>query len=121
MWVGCSVVRTDSGLAEAQAAVDEALATPVAGSLAERLDLRDALTVARTHLASARRRTESRGTHLRADHPVTRDPEWIRVQTVSERDGALVIEDIVPEVDEAMMSLWQSSPENRREPLLGFE
>lgn len=121
MWVGCSVVRTDSGLAEAQAAVDEALATPVAGSLAERLDLRDALTVARTHLASARRRTESRGTHLRADHPVTRDPEWIRVQTVAERDGALVVEDIVPEVDEAMMSLWQSSPENRREPLLGFE
>ncbi|MBD3176364.1 MAG: FAD-binding protein, partial [Armatimonadia bacterium] len=120
MWRGCSVVRTEEGLAEAQGAVDAAVASPPSGSLTERLDLRDALAVARTHLACARRRKESRGTHLRADHPVTKDPEWVRIQTLRLTDGDLEIEDIVPEFDDNILKLWQESPENRSEPLAGF-
>jgi len=121
MWRGCSVVRDDAGLCKALADVREIGSQRAQGSRADLLDLRDALAVAETHLVSARSRTESRGTHFRADHPRTADPEWIRIRTVRlADDGSLVLDVVVPDVAEDVLNAWLTSPERRSEPLLGY-
>jgi len=121
MWRHCSVVRDDAGLSTAIATVREMSSEPVLGSTGELLDLRDALAVAEAHLMSARSRTESRGTHFRADYPRTVDPEWICIQTVRlGEDGNLLVEAFVPDVEEEVMNAWLASPERRSQPLLGY-
>jgi succinate dehydrogenase/fumarate reductase flavoprotein subunit len=54
--------------------------------LARILELRHMLQAARLHAMAALRREESRGAHLRTDHPAIRDPWWRRHQLVR-RDG----------------------------------
>jgi L-aspartate oxidase len=75
---GAGVVRSEASLAGARAALAEAVsvlghpaASVGAGELANLLQLADAL------LASATARTESRGSHARAEYPET-EPSWRR-------------------------------------------
>jgi fumarate reductase (CoM/CoB) subunit A len=119
LWRRCTIVRDDEGLAAAEGKVLGLAGEPVTGPVEAVRDLRDGLLVARAILACARRRTESRGTHYRADHPRTIDPEWVRLQTVAlDDDGALVLGDEVPEIPEPLYAAWMKSPERRGEPLL---
>ena len=83
----CGVVRTGEGLERALREL-----TALEGSLAPlafdpmEVELGNLLTVARLMVLSARRRTESRGVHLRTDHPQRDDERWRRHVTVR-RDG----------------------------------
>ena len=77
MWRGAGVIRTEEGLAETQRALDGWLAAASsegprtdADTLAEHED-RNLLTVASELVRAARRRTESRGAHHRADDPAS--------------------------------------------------
>ncbi|MCC5675128.1 L-aspartate oxidase [Kocuria rhizophila] len=77
MWRGAGVIRTEEGLAETQRALDGWLAASSsegprtdADTLAEHED-RNLLTVASELVRAARRRTESRGAHHRADDPAS--------------------------------------------------
>jgi len=76
MWRGAGVIRTEEGLAETQRALDGWLAASSEGprtdadTLAEHED-RNLLTVASELVRAARRRTESRGAHHRADDPAS--------------------------------------------------
>lgn len=118
LWRACTVVREETVLAAALDDVAEMATTPAGGALGEVLDLRDGLACARAHLLCARARTESRGTHFRADHPATRDPEWIAMQTVRlSEDGDVILRREAPEIDAALHEAWQASPERRQEPL----
>ncbi|MCG7424400.1 L-aspartate oxidase [Kocuria rhizophila] len=77
MWQGAGVVRAEAGLAETQRTLDGWLAASSsegphadADTLAEHED-RNLLTVAQELVRAARRRTESRGAHHRADDPAS--------------------------------------------------
>lgn len=88
MWVGCGVVRDRSGLKDCLATLDEltersarvSVPGPAQVNYAwqEALDLENQLTVARTVVAAALLREESRGAHYRADFPDQDDAEWSR-------------------------------------------
>jgi succinate dehydrogenase/fumarate reductase flavoprotein subunit len=96
MWEGCGVVRSREGLLEArgriEALAEEAAAIAVPGppeanyAWQEALDLVNQLTVARTIVASALAREESRGAHFRSDFPDSDDERWLRYTVV--RRGA---------------------------------
>ncbi len=80
MWQGASVVRTEEGLSAAlQAALSaqEQLAS-AAGSRAQRAELRNLALLGQCVTIPARLRTESRGTHYRADCAAVNDPSWQR-------------------------------------------
>jgi succinate dehydrogenase / fumarate reductase flavoprotein subunit/fumarate reductase flavoprotein subunit len=102
MWQGCGLVRSRGGLEEAADAVDDLVAR--AGEAAapggrewnlgwqQALDVVNQLQVARTMVASALVREESRGAHFREDFPERRD-EWLRfVVTQQAEDGSLETE-----------------------------
>ena len=95
-WEGCGVVRSRVGLQDARDRID-ALAEEAAGiavpgprevnyAWQEALDLSNQLTVARTIVASALARDESRGAHFRSDFPESDDRRWLRYSVV--RRGA---------------------------------
>ncbi|HEX4518708.1 MAG TPA: FAD-binding protein [Gaiellaceae bacterium] len=97
MWLGCGLVRTRDGLEDAGAQIEALLerSTGLAASgppewnvgWQQALDVVNQLEVARTMVASALAREESRGAHFRQDHPERRDEEWLRhivVRTGSE-------------------------------------
>ena len=96
LWEGCGVVRSRAGLMDARDRID-ALAEEAAGiavpgprevnyAWQEALDLVNQLTVARTIVASALARDESRGAHFRSDFPESDDKHWLRYSVV--RRGA---------------------------------
>jgi succinate dehydrogenase / fumarate reductase flavoprotein subunit/fumarate reductase flavoprotein subunit len=95
MWEGCGVVRSREGLLEArgriEALAEEAAAIAVPGppeanyAWQEALDLVNQLTVARTIVASALAREESRGAHFRSDFPDSDDERWLRHTVVRRR------------------------------------
>lgn len=78
MWMGCCVVRTEESVSQATAAAQSALAAANAaeGSPRERAELRNLALVGRCVAQSALLRTESRGTHYRADRAEVNDPGW---------------------------------------------
>jgi succinate dehydrogenase/fumarate reductase flavoprotein subunit len=96
MWTGCGLVRSRRTLETTAAAVDDLLERsqhvaapgPVEWNLAwqQALDLRNQLEVARTMVAAATVREESRGAHFREDFPTPRDDEWLRY-IVTRLDG----------------------------------
>ena len=103
MWEGCGVVRSREGLLDARDRIDdlaeEAAAIAVPGprevnyAWQEALDLVNQLTVARTIVAAALARDESRGAHFRSDFPESDDRRWLRYSVVRRGAGA------GPEVD----------------------
>jgi succinate dehydrogenase / fumarate reductase flavoprotein subunit/fumarate reductase flavoprotein subunit len=96
MWSDCGVVRTEEGLLRARDRLAELteqaaeIAVPgppqVNYTWQEALDLANQLTVARTIVASALIREESRGAHYRADFPERDDTRWLRSIVLREGD-----------------------------------
>jgi succinate dehydrogenase/fumarate reductase flavoprotein subunit len=96
MWEGCGVVRNREGLLEArdriEALAEEAAAIAVPGppevnyAWQEALDLVNQLAVARTIVAAALAREESRGAHFRSDFPRSDDERRLHYTVV--RRGA---------------------------------
>ena len=92
MWESCGVVRDGERLRAAVEAIEElaerAETVSVPGpaevnyAWQEALDVRNQLDVARTVVASALHREESRGAHHRADFPERDDEGWLRYVVV---------------------------------------
>ncbi len=82
------VTRSDGGLAEA-ATMLESMAAVLDYSLSRpaELELQNMITLAILLTHAARYRTESRGTHMREDHPARDDEHW-RVHTTWRRGRA---------------------------------
>jgi L-aspartate oxidase len=80
MWRNVGIERDERHLAETEEIIDfwqsYVLDKEFAGP--EAWDLQNMLTLARLVAASARERTESRGTHFRTDHPERDDTRWQR-------------------------------------------
>jgi succinate dehydrogenase / fumarate reductase flavoprotein subunit/fumarate reductase flavoprotein subunit len=99
LWDHVGLRRDGTGLEEASARIggirDVASAMAVSGPPAanaawqELLDLDSRLTVAEATTVAARTRTETRGVHIRRDHPDRDDARWLRTVLVSGRPGAL--------------------------------
>lgn len=115
MWANCGLVRDRQGLLRARDEIDElieqaeriAVPGPVQVNYAwqEALDVRNQLTVARTMVAAALVREESRGAHYRADFPEQDDARWLRSIVV--RQGA----DGRPDLDFQPVALSRLRPE----------
>ena len=81
MWRNASVVRTEAGLSAAGSSLGMALgmlARSRPGEMRAFLEMRNLLDIGQAVIASARTRTESRGTHYRADYPRRDDGNWIK-------------------------------------------
>ena len=86
MWEGCGVVRDAAGLTRALDAADEILATTPASDSIDDIGLRQSATTASLVCRSALLREESRGAHVRADFPSTRD-SWHGVLVMQKERG----------------------------------
>lgn len=92
MWESCGVVRDGERLRAAAHALDDlaeqaqtvAVPGPAEANYAwqEALDVRNQLDVARTVVAAALHREESRGAHHRSDFPRRDDERWLRYVVV---------------------------------------
>jgi succinate dehydrogenase/fumarate reductase flavoprotein subunit len=99
MWRGCGLVRSRDGLEDAQQRVEElrerSLTFAARGprewnaGWQQALDVVNQLEVARTMIASALVREESRGAHFREDFPERSDEDWLRY-VVARVDGEAV-------------------------------
>ena len=100
MWESCGVVRDGERLRAAAEAIEElaeraeTVAVPGPAEVnygwQEALDVRNQLDVARTVVASALHREESRGAHHRSDFPERDDERWLRYVVVGlDSDGEL--------------------------------
>jgi succinate dehydrogenase/fumarate reductase flavoprotein subunit len=81
MWDHAGPIRTATGLSDGLAALDEveqALGRPARDP--DQLELHAAVAVGRAIATTALLRTETRGGHVRDDHP-TADPAWAGVHT----------------------------------------
>jgi len=98
MWLGCCVVRTEESLSRALAAAQAAQQTVagVAGSPRERAELRNLALVGRAVAKAALTRTESRGTHYRADCTQVNAPAWQNMLRCSLDDAAVVVTRMPP-------------------------
>jgi succinate dehydrogenase / fumarate reductase flavoprotein subunit/fumarate reductase flavoprotein subunit len=103
MWAGCGLVRSHAGLTEAAAALDDVTERAANASAAggpqwnvgwqQALDVVNQLEVARTMVAAALVREESRGAHFREDFPTPCDERWLRyVVTRRTADGTVETE-----------------------------
>lgn len=100
MWRGASVVRTEASLTAALQAARQAQErlAHASGSLRRRAELRNLALLGQCVAIPARLRTESRGTHYRADLEAVNDPDWQRQIEVRLQDGevrAAVLDPIV--------------------------
>jgi L-aspartate oxidase len=88
MWTGAGPVRSAASLAGVDGAL-HALAAELGPATADpvHVELDHAVATARLIVAAARRRPESRGGHVREDHPA-RDPAWAGVHLESVRTPA---------------------------------
>jgi len=101
MWDRAGLRRDAAGLVEGAAAIasirERGATVAVAGGAAangawqETLDLQSRLAVCEAVIAAATARTETRGVHVRADHPAL-DPAWVRTVLVRGMPGTLVVE-----------------------------
>jgi fumarate reductase (CoM/CoB) subunit A len=93
MQAGAGVLKSAHSLREAHAMLEGVslgqsdLVTRQPGlrfnwELARILELRHMLEASRLHAVAALRREESRGAHLRTDHPGINDPGWLRHQLI---------------------------------------
>jgi succinate dehydrogenase flavoprotein subunit len=118
MWEHCAVVRSDPGLREALAKLDQIEARSaalevhpdVAGfqDLARAFNLRSALVSARATVACALERRETRGAHNRSDHPDA-DPELQVNLTYSQ--GGKIERASIADTPDAIMKHAQGTPD----------
>jgi succinate dehydrogenase / fumarate reductase flavoprotein subunit len=118
MWEHCAVVRSESGLREALAKLDQIEARSaalevhpdVAGfqDLARAFNLRSAIVSARATVACALERRETRGAHNRSDYPNT-DPEF-HVNLTYSQSGEIVRASIA-DTPEMIMEHARDAPE----------
>ena len=80
---GAGVVRSAGSLADAARTVDEVSAVAPAATDRAAGELANLVTAARSVLASATRRTETRGAHARSDHPEASDAWRCRIVHVA--------------------------------------
>lgn len=105
MWQRAGLVRDEAALAEAAERLGrlaeqvETLAVPGPAQAnpawQEALDLRNSVQVARLVVTAARARQESRGMHVRTDHPARDDARWLRTVVLRQGDdpgGAPLVE-----------------------------
>ncbi len=81
MWKNVSIVRTESWLSKMDASIKEARAILSKGKPADMrryLEIKNLIDVGNVIVTAARTRTESRGTHYRADYPHRDDGNWIK-------------------------------------------
>ena len=81
MWRNVSVVRTEAGLSGAASGLVMAaglLGRSRPADMKAFLELRNLLDIGQAVVAAARTRTESRGTHYRADYPRRNDGNWVK-------------------------------------------
>ncbi|MGD9497216.1 MAG: FAD-binding protein [Armatimonadota bacterium] len=98
MWRGASVVRTHESLSAAlQAALDaQERVLRASGSLRRRAEVRNLALLGQCVTIPARMRTESRGTHYRADLEAVNDPQWQRQIELRLSDGEVVAQALDP-------------------------
>jgi len=98
MWRGASVVRTEEGLTAALQAAQRAQErlADASGSLRRRAEVRNLALLGQCVAIPARLRTESRGTHYRADLDAVNDPDWQRQMEVRLYDGEVRAEVLEP-------------------------
>lgn len=81
MWRNVSVVRTESRLSNMEASIREAksiLAKARPANMRHYLEMRNIIDVCHMIVTAAKTRTESRGTHYRADYPRRDDGNWLK-------------------------------------------
>ncbi|MCL6520039.1 MAG: FAD-dependent oxidoreductase [Armatimonadetes bacterium] len=81
MWRNVSVVRTESRLGMMEASIREAksiLAKARPADMRRYFEMRNIIDVCHMIVTAARARTESRGTHYRADYPRRDDGNWLK-------------------------------------------
>ncbi len=98
MWKGASVVRTAESLGAAHTAAREAREriASARGSLRRRAEVRNLALLGQCVAVPARMRTESRGTHYRADVDAVNDPQWQRQIEVRLTDGDVEAQALEP-------------------------
>lgn len=98
MWRGASVVRTEESLTAALSAAQRAQErlAGATGSLRRRAEVRNLALLGQCVALPARLRTESRGTHYRADVEAVNDPQWQRQIEVRLRDDEVRAEVLDP-------------------------
>jgi len=121
----CGVIRSEEGLREGRARLDEVaeaaqtleVRPDLAGyaDLAHAIDLQGSLLAARATLECALERRESRGAHIRLDYP-EQDPE-LGVNLVWSLDGGIARESL-PEPSEDVMALAGGAELDTAERLL---
>lgn len=122
MWTRCGLVRNGDALRVAWAEIERleekaqsiALTGPVSfNSLwQEALDLQNQVTVAKTVVASALAREESRGAHYRADYPEEND-DWLRYLVVHRGVEGPVVESCPVELSRMSPPGFPSSRRSR--------
>ena len=87
LWDGAGVVRDPVGLRAAAAVCEEVFAHAASSASAEAVRVRAAATTASLVCQAALAREESRGCHLRSDHPTSSD-QWRGVLVMHQGRGA---------------------------------
>lgn len=98
MWYGVSVVRTESSIKKAISTL-ETLKREIPASLkvsrenlASVIEIQNMLDVGLVVASAALNRRESRGTHYRSDFPKRDDKNWLKIITISQKEGKLLIQ-----------------------------
>lgn len=102
-WKGSGALRSDTKCSEALAELDQEEADLANMYVADKsricnvewmesLEIANMIEMARMDTLAAQARTESRGTHLRAEYPEQDNDNWIKNVYVFERDGQLTTE-----------------------------
>ena len=86
MWDGCGLIRDADGLRRAAAVAEELAAAAAADPTLDGIRLHQSATTAALVCRAALLREESRGAHIRADHPITSD-SWHGVLVMQKERG----------------------------------
>jgi succinate dehydrogenase/fumarate reductase flavoprotein subunit len=110
MWKNASVVRTEDGLKSAISYISSAPMPAVTpDDVQEFLDYRNMLVVGRMVAESALMRSESRGTHYRADCAAINDPAWLKQILITQKADGMHLDtqpiELPPELEYLKKSL----------------
>jgi fumarate reductase (CoM/CoB) subunit A len=111
MWKNASVVRTEDGLKSIISYISSAPSNPAVApdEFQKFLDYRNTLAVGRMVAESALMRSESRGTHYRADCAAVNDPGWLKQILITKIDDEMRLNtrpiELPPELQDLKKSL----------------